>query len=176
MKIHYLAYGSNLHPIRLQKRVSSAALIGTVELPGQALSFCKRSVDGSAKCTILENQEGQSVFAAVFEIDSAQKPWLDEVEGRGQGYDEVRENIRINGAEIHAFSYVESDSHLDMGLKPYHWYKRLVLAGAMLHRFPLSYIESIEGVESIDDPDEARRMRNETILGEVESNLTLITE
>lgn len=172
MKLHYLAYGSNLHPIRLQKRVPSAALIGTVELPGQSLSFCKRSIDGSAKCTVMRNQDGLSVFGAVFEIDQAEKPLLDEVEGKGQGYDEVRENIQVNGTDIQPFFYIASASHVDKSLKPYHWYKRLVLAGAILHQFPQSYLESIQAVESISDPDEARRRGYETILEEIESTLS----
>jgi len=52
MKLNYLAYGCNLHPVRLQKRVPSAVFTGMVELHGRILSFSKRSVDGSGKCTI----------------------------------------------------------------------------------------------------------------------------
>ena len=30
--LHYFAYGSNLHPVRLKERVPSIKLVGTVEL------------------------------------------------------------------------------------------------------------------------------------------------
>lgn len=51
MQIHHcLAYGSNLHPLRLRKRVSTANLIGIVEMQGYQLAFHKRSTDESGKC------------------------------------------------------------------------------------------------------------------------------
>ena len=37
--IHYFAYGSNLYPMRLSERVSSANLIGGVELENYLLAF-----------------------------------------------------------------------------------------------------------------------------------------
>ena len=54
--IHYLAYGSNLHPLRLTLRVPSARVIGVVEMPGYMLEFHKRSIDGSGKCLIYTEQ------------------------------------------------------------------------------------------------------------------------
>jgi hypothetical protein len=41
-RIHYFAYGSNLHPLRLQERVPSAALLGWTHLHGWELRFDKR--------------------------------------------------------------------------------------------------------------------------------------
>ncbi|RQP69713.1 gamma-glutamylcyclotransferase [Burkholderia ubonensis] len=42
------------------------------------------------------------------------------------------------------------------GLRPYHWYKQHVLAGAQEAHLPASYIAAIERVESIEDTDSAR--------------------
>lgn len=50
--IHYLAYGSNLHPIRMTERVPSARVLGAIELPDHLLAFNKRSTDGSSKCLL----------------------------------------------------------------------------------------------------------------------------
>ncbi|RQP31495.1 gamma-glutamylcyclotransferase [Burkholderia ubonensis] len=45
------------------------------------------------------------------------------------------------------------------GLRPYHWYKQHVLAGAQEAHLPASYIAAIERVESIEDTDSARVAR-----------------
>ena len=47
MRLLYAAYGSNLHPGRLQKRVDSARLEGTAFVADLSLTFDKRGVDGS---------------------------------------------------------------------------------------------------------------------------------
>jgi hypothetical protein len=52
-RLHYLAYGSNLHPIRLRQRVNSARLIATLSLPGYRVLFNKRGQDLSAKCNLV---------------------------------------------------------------------------------------------------------------------------
>jgi hypothetical protein len=59
---------------------------------------------------------------------------------------------------------VAESKAIDASLKPYHWYKQLVLAGARYHQFPESYISYLEEVESINDPDNTRRLSNEGIL------------
>lgn len=161
---YYLAYGSNLHPARLCERVPSARLLGTVELPERALRFSKRSVDGSAKCTIGPGGPSPSVHAAVYRIDPRQRQALDRVEGLGAGYAEERATVAVAGQVIEAFYYVASSDWLDESLQPYHWYKALVLAGAHYHGFPPQYIATLEQVTSIDDPDPERRAMNARLL------------
>jgi hypothetical protein len=167
MNLHYLTYGSNLHPMRLQKRIPSASLVGTTELPNRALSFNKRSQDGSGKCTIARADSSQSVFGAIYKIDSQEKPLLDRIEGVGVGYDVHWEDLLVNGARTRTFMYVASSGFVDEKLMPYRWYKDLVLAGARYHCFPVDYIEVLEAVGTVGDPDEKRRKANEAILAEL---------
>lgn len=161
MHLDYFAYGSNLHPARLGARVPSAKLLGVAEWPGRALVFHKRSVDGSAKCTVVAGLKSRRVFGAVFRFEAAEKVLLDRAEGLGSGYEEEWERLPVGGRSQSVFCYVASPGWVDPGLRPYHWYKRLVLAGARYHGFPADYIAAIEAVESIDDPDRDRRVRNE---------------
>lgn len=70
----------------------------------------------------------------------------------------------LNGAFIDALIYMASPDSVDHRLNPYHWHKRLVLAGAAYHGLPASYIASIEAVASIQDLDKERNEQNETIL------------
>ncbi len=164
MKTHYLSYGSNLHPVRLQKRIPSASLVGTVELPARALSFSKRSQDGSGKCTIAAAGSTQAVFGAIYEIDPREKSRLDRIEGAGAGYDTHWEELLLNGVRTRAFVYVASSGYVDEKLMPYRWYKEMVLAGARHHRFPAAYISALRAVEAAEDRDKQRRKANEEIL------------
>lgn len=80
--LHYLAYGSNLHPLRLMERVPSARLIGVTEITGYQLRFHKRGKDGSAKCDLCWSDDRKSsVFGAIYRIASNEKPILDRAEG-----------------------------------------------------------------------------------------------
>jgi Gamma-glutamyl cyclotransferase, AIG2-like len=158
--VRYAAYGSNLHPLRLRERTPSAALLGTDVLAGYTIAFVKRGKDRSGKCTIIETA-GSLVHVAVFEIEEAERTRLDRAEGRGAGY-EIRtiELPRFGPCE----TYVGQPPYLDETLKPYTWYKELVLVGCQIHRFPDTYIERIASVEDVPDPCAPRHDRNLDLL------------
>ena len=150
--MRYAAYGSNLHPLRLGKRLSSARLITTALLPGWSLHFHKRGDDKSAKCNILAG--GSGVHCAVFEISIQDKLVLDRIEGVGFGYSEIMLSIPAVGD---CASYVAKESHIDDSLLPYDWYHELVLVGAHTHRFPDDYLKRIKSRQALPDPDPNRR-------------------
>lgn len=159
---YYLAYGSNLHPQRLQARVASARPVDTVRLPGWALAFHKRSHDGSAKCNIIETGNRQDVvYAAIFTIARQEKAILDHHEGLGRGYHEQIFHLPNYG---NVFCYRAAAEYIDEQLSPYSWYKRLVVLGSRYHRFPETYIDAIEATPAVDDPDPLRHATNYRII------------
>lgn len=164
-RIRYLAYGSNLHPLRLAARVPSARAIGVVEMPGYALAFHKRSVDGSGKC-LLDAEQGshQTAYGVVYEIDTREKPTLDWHEENGRGYYEQHGRFLLNNEPCAPYLYLAQSEYIDPTLVPYDWYKALVLAGARFHDFPARYIASIEATPSRPDPDPGRARANQELL------------
>jgi hypothetical protein len=65
--IHYFAYGSNLHPVRLIERVPSANLVGVIGLSKHRLAFQKRSKDGSSKCNLFQTGSASDlVYGAIY--------------------------------------------------------------------------------------------------------------
>jgi len=155
----YAAYGSNLHPIYLKKRISSARLIGTSFLPNRSLRFHKRSKDRSGKCNIVSGDNG--VYIAIFHIGIKDKSNLDDIEGLGGGYSEVLLSVPEFGD---CFSYVAKESHIDDGLVPFDWYKELVLVGAREHEFPEEYLNEIDAIDACPDPDPSRREKKWKII------------
>lgn len=149
--VRYAAFGSNLHPVRLQARVSSAVLLGTSFLPGWELCFHKRSADESAKCNIIES--GRGVYVAVYELDGRAKSALDRIEGVGKGYTNKVIDVPRFGA---CFAYHASTSHIEDSLRPYHWYKEIVLLGSQTLGFPDDYCDAIAATEAVEDPDQRR--------------------
>jgi len=148
----YAAYGSNLHPLRLNRRVPSATLIGTGFLPSWALQFSKRSdKDGTGKCTIF--RDGEGVYLAIFEIDTSEKVKLDRCEGLGYGYNDLTLNVPQFGA---CMTYVADEGSIDESLTPVDWYKEYVLLGCEFNRFPYDYIERVRNIQSCEDFDKQR--------------------
>lgn len=163
--VHYLAYGSNLHPVRLVERVPSARVIGVIEMPGWLLAFHKRSIDGSGKCLIYTEQgEHHRMYGVLYEFDAREKANLDLLEGNNKGYSEKLVKFSLNCETYTSYIYVAQPTHIDPTLVPYHWYKNLVLAGAKYHNFPAHYIAAIETIHSKADPDINRTQDNENLL------------
>lgn len=152
--MRYAAYGSNLHPLRLANRIASAQLIDIGYLSEWSLRFHKRSVDNSGKCSIRAGSDG--VHFAIFEISDEDKLTLDAIEGVGVGYSEI--SLSIPGCG-NCVSYIAKNSHIEDSLQPYDWYKELVLLGARFHGFPDGYLQQIESISTIRDPDPARSAR-----------------
>ena len=162
----YAAYGSNLHPVRLTRRLASAELIGTAHLAHWSLRFHKRSRDHSGKCSIVSGDGG--VHFAIFDISAEDKLVLDDIEGLGQGYSAVSLDIPGFGS---CASYVAEELYIDDSLRPYDWYKELVVAGAKFHGFPDQYVAQIESVPASEDPDAQRQHRQWQLVRAVNAGL-----
>ena len=166
--VFYLAYGSNLHPLRLTARVPSARVIGVVEMPGYLLAFHKRSIDGSGKCLMYTEQgQHQKMYGALYEFDAKEKEALDKAEGKGSGYCEQLVQFPLNGETYTPYVYVAQSTHIDPTLAPYDWYKSLVIAGARYHGFPTEYIASVEAISSKPDLNAKRKQENEDLLRQI---------
>ena len=161
--LYYLAYGSNLHPLRLQERVSSARLLGPVSLPGYRLVFHKVGADGSGKCNIRNTRHAHdTVHAALFSIHATHKPLLDSFEGRG--YVDIEMQVEFDGATYSTFVYVAKAAFINEDLPPFDWYRDLVLHGAHHHGFPDHYIADIRQTMARADPDAERGRRHADLL------------
>jgi gamma-glutamylcyclotransferase len=155
----YVAYGSNLHPVRLSLRLPESRFRGTAEIGGRRLCFHKTSRDDSAKCNIVRDES--SIHVALYDVSSREKLKLDEIEGIGFGY--AAESIRVPGYGD-GFTYVAMQTYIDEQRNPYYWYRELVLAGCELHGFPAAYVARIRSIATIDDPDRGRHAANMRIV------------
>jgi gamma-glutamylcyclotransferase (GGCT)/AIG2-like uncharacterized protein YtfP len=150
----YFAYGSNMVHDRMAKRVPSSRVLGPAELPGYSFCFNKLSKDGSAKANIISSGNPDDVvYGVLYELDEVDRPKLDRVEGLGKGYDITQVSVRTETGDQSALTYVAAPQAVRNKLKPYLWYKNLVLDGAKLNHLPPEYIRQIEAVEADRDDD-----------------------
>lgn len=168
-KLHYFAYGSNLHPVRLQNRVPSAEFKALVAVPGYRLCFHKRHhEDNSGKCNMYRtNQREDVVHGAVYEMKAKEKPLLDKCEGVGYRCDIIE--LEISSRTLECFVYIAEDSHINDELRPHSWYQNIVLLGAEHHGLPDDYINQIRAVITSDDPDRERHKNNYRLIEEMKA-------
>ena len=167
--IFYLAYGSNLHPLRLQQRVPSASHIGPVPLPGFRLVFHKIGMDSSGKCDLLDTgYPADNAWSVLYQMDESDLPALSAFEGAGYRYEEFP--VVHDGKPVESMTFLAKPEHQDPALLPFDWYRDLVLAGARWNSLPDDYIAQIAQVPTIPDPDEARARLNVELIAALRQN------
>jgi hypothetical protein len=73
--------------------------------------------------------------------------------------------INDKGRRQKVLIYLATPDYIDDRLKPYGWYKDVVLAGSREHGLPSEYIaEYIQLVEAIEDPNKARDKKQRATL------------
>jgi len=164
----YLAYGSNLHPLRLQQRVPSAELLGPVTLSGFRLVFHKIGMDDSGKCDLLDTgYPADNAWGVLFRMDESDKPALDIAEGPGYSCEPFP--VVYNGEQIETMTYLAKPERQDPAMVPFDWYRELVLIGARWNSFPDEYIALIEQVPTQPDPDLERARLNAELIDKMKN-------
>ena len=156
--ILYFAYGSNMLTKRLQERAPSAKPVGIGYLKKHQLRWHKKSQDGSGKCDIFfTGDQDHQVYGVLFEISGSEKTRLDAIEGLHQGYDEKTVEIITKSGLVSVVTYYARV--IDERLRPYEWYQRYVVEGAIEYDFPEIYVQELMSVEAVKDPDLEREQR-----------------
>ena len=165
----YFAYGSNLHPLRFQKRIGEAVSISIGEMRNARLRFNKIGRDGSGKCNIVKTYDVEGkVFGAIYDVSNEQEQSLDRFEFLGDGYDKISIDVYVPDGGIRTcFKYVAMPDFIDDQLKPFDWYKELVYLGAQYHVFPREYIQDMVDQPTIPDDDRCRAKENRALITEI---------
>ncbi len=168
--IAYFAYGSNLHPVRLRQRAPSAAVVGAAALAGHRLAFHKLGRDGSGKADARDSGDPTDrVWGVIYWISLADRQTLDRCEGLGVGYARHEVDLALRGGGlVRACSYFALDAAIRPGLRPFTWYRDLIVRGARHHQLPADYRATLEAVAADPDPDPERHRRHMAIAARLE--------
>ena len=162
--ILYFAYGTNMFSRRLKETIAPSAVaidIGFVQ--GRRFSFGKVSRDGSGKCDIeATNNAKDRAYGVLYRINAKEKSDLGEAEGLGIGYSEANVQIVTATGTQTAMTFVAS--YKEAPLRPYQWYRAMVITGATEHGLPSEYIEWLRTFEAQADANTDRRTARESLL------------
>jgi gamma-glutamylcyclotransferase len=148
---------------RLVARTPSARAEGIGHVEGYRLAFDKFSKDGSGKAHIeATGNSTDRVYGVLFRIGAGEECTLDRREGLGAGYRKDTVSVVTRTGVVAARTYIATER--EPACIPYHWYKALVVAGAVEHGLPSAYIEWLRTVLSQPDPKPERRAENEALL------------
>jgi gamma-glutamylcyclotransferase (GGCT)/AIG2-like uncharacterized protein YtfP len=156
MTARVFAFGSNMCSGRFRDHGVHPAGVGeAASLQDHRLAFEKLSKkDGSGKASV-QPAAGEVVWGVLYEIPDAELPILDR--GEGKGY--TRSHLRVttgSGQSVDAWVYVAREPDTSGKLKPYTWYTRFLVEGAIEHRLPDEYVRTLRALAADPDPDQAR--------------------
>ena len=150
---------------RLRERTPSVQPVGRGSVRGHQLRWHKKNNDGSGKCDIFFTGDHEHwVHGVLFEISEREKHLLDAVEGLYQGYDEKTVEVVTASGVISAVTYFATI--IDELRRPYEWYKRFVVEGAIEYGLPEQYVRELQAIESIEDTNDEGVLREIRIFEE----------
>lgn len=158
----YFAYGANVHPAWLRRRIPDAILLGPGTLPGHRLAFRKRGRDGAARSDACPSSApGATLPGALYRV---RKAALQELGAAAAGYQARQVRVEAAAGPVQAVAWFAAPGDVDASLLPWDWYLALVRAGAELVGLPAAHQRWLAGVPSSVDPDEARAAPARAIL------------
>ena len=158
----YFGYGSNMLAARIERRLGPCEQLGPALLHGHVLAFHKRGGDGSGKCDAYRTgAPADRMWGALFGLTSRQLEALDGIEGPGYRRETVE--VFVGEHALEAKLYVAKPEAIAPGLVPFDWYRDFVVAGARDLELPRGYLDAIEAVRCVADPDRERADRNRLI-------------
>ncbi len=153
----YFAYGSNMLRERLTARCPSARSIGEAAAPDHRIAFTKPSFDGSGKATLVR-APGETAHGVLFEIAKDERDNLRRFEGDGY---RCREGFLVRAVGEDSLREVATCLAVETkdSLRPYDWYRALVVAGALQHALPEHHVAALRAVAATPDPKPRRPAR-----------------
>jgi len=150
-RVLYFAYGANVHPGWLRRRIPDAELLGAAVLPGHRLAFRKRGRDGAARSDAQPgSMPGDTLPGVLYAVRSEA---LAQLGAAGAGYRMEAVEVLLAGAPRQAVTWRAEDSAVAAGLQPPDWYVALIRAGAAMLGLPAAHQEWLASVPVRVDRD-----------------------
>jgi gamma-glutamylcyclotransferase len=153
-RVVYFAYGANVHPAWLRRRIPDAILVGPGVLPGYRLAFRKRGRDGAARSDACPSDApGAGLPGALY---SMRAPDLQRLGAAGAGYLARQVRVESPTGPVDAIAWVAAPGEIDTRLLPWDWYVALIRAGAEQLRLPAEHRRWLANIRTVVDPDAER--------------------
>lgn len=152
--VPYFAYGANVHPGWLRRRVPAAIRLGPGVLPGHRIAFHKRGRDGSGRSNAWQTGDAADRLpGALYRVPIQD---LERFGAAGAGYQAAEVLIETSAGPLTALTWRAEAAEIEDGLLPWDWYVALIRAGAALQGLPPAHCRWLESVPVAVDPDRDR--------------------
>jgi hypothetical protein len=150
----YFAYGANVHPGWLRRRIPAAVALGCGELPGHRLVFHKRGRDGAGRSNAWRTGvAADRLPGALYRLPADD---LARLGAAGAGYQADEVVVETAAGSRTAVTWRAEPAEIAPGLLPWDWYVALIRAGGALHGLPEAHLRWLASVPLRVDPDRAR--------------------
>lgn len=161
--VAYFAYGANLHPGWLRRRIPAAVVVGAGALPGHRIAFRKRGRDGAGRSDAWQTGDpADRLPGALYRLPAGD---LGRLGAAGAGYHADEVQIETAAGLVAALTWRADADQLAADLRPWDWYLALIVAGAAIHALPADYRRWLASVPVAQDPDRARAAVALSIIG-----------
>lgn len=150
----YFAYGANVHPGWLRRRIPAAEVVGPATLPCHRIAFHKRGRDGAGKSNAWYTGDPSDRLPGVLYRLPAHDFQL--LGAAGAGYVAAEVMIETAAGPLPALTWRADPAQIQEGLRPWDWYVALIRAGAALHGLPEAHRRWLASVPCDLDPDRDR--------------------
>lgn len=169
----YLAYGSNLHPLRLQDRLPDSRFLALAAIQGYELCFHKHGGDNSGKCDLAKATETDVAYGALYQLQTEDLVALDHWEG---GYERQQWLLNWQGQAQAVYTYIARPDKVTRNIRPFSWYQQLVLKGSEFCGFPDHYLARIRSHDHQTDPDIERHQAHQKLLNAIDRHNSSFAE
>jgi hypothetical protein len=160
-RVLYFAYGANVHPGWLRRRIPDAELLGAAELRGYRLAFRKRGRDGAARSDACPGGPGDALPGALYAVRAEA---LQQLGAAGAGYRMEEVTVMTAVGARRALTWRAEDAALAEGLLPWDWYLQLIRAGAETVGLPEAHQRWLASVAcAADESSEQARAAYEVL-------------
>ncbi len=142
MTLLYFAYGSNMDPAHMAKRVPAARPLGPARLDGFRLEFNVYSTEWGGGAANLELDEQAHVWGVLWEIPNGSMGDLDAFQGHPTFF--RREDVVVEGPQGPAIAWTYRVAHLTGYIRPTDAYLQRIRAGVRIHGLPPEALEMID--------------------------------
>ncbi|KJH45832.1 AIG2-like family protein [Dictyocaulus viviparus] len=136
---HYFAYGSNLLKERIQVQIKGAEYVNNGVLKDYELDFVAYSKRWHGGLATIKKMPGSEVHGCVWYVP---EEFAEELDRQETGYHRLTVSIQCDNGLMECRTYQYSDSKA-LSLAPSPHYKTVIVAGAVEHSLPSSYIKTL---------------------------------
>src|SRR5438445_5591082 len=138
----YFAYGSNMDPVHMSKRVPGAEVIGPARLEGFRLAFNVYSTEWEGGAANLELDEGARTWGVLWDVPDDQLAGLDAYQGHPTFF--RREDVSVLGPSGQVIAWTYRVAHQEGYVRPTDSYLHCLRSAIRVQGLPPEALDVVD--------------------------------